>query len=73
MCLKFQQQLGAASVSKYERLRIMEKDGNTWSKTEQKRDRMEEETVTERCVHIPFTSWRNDRQPITRTGRAQQI
>ena len=48
----------------------METDGNTWSKTEQKRDRMEEETVTERCVHIPFTSWRNDRQPITRTGRA---
>ena len=60
-------------MSKYERLRIMEKDGNTWSKTEQKRDRMEEEMVTEKCVHIPFTSWRNDRQPITRTGRAQQI
>ena len=34
--------------------------------TEQKRDRMEAETVTERCVHIPFTSWRNNRQPITR-------
>ena len=38
-----------------------------------KRDRVETETVTQRCVHIPFTSWRNNRQPTTRIVRAQQI